>query len=508
MRGDLSYPRFSKVWFVLALLTGFALRVPSFFHPWMADEAAYAYIAQRWFAGERLYVDLFIGRPQAILWLYGLVIELVGAHLWAIRAAAAVAASISTLFVFLIALEFFSSREQPLLASWLYAILAGAPHIEGYTANAETFMTPLCLAAIWLALLARPSVSRLSLSAIFGSGVALGMALLLKVSAFPLALVWLVLANDLRKARGWTYASLYAGACVSGVIVAGLPAIILGAAQVGWERYVYAVFWYRTLTDSLWATPLASQLASFLLSLGETLPVTAVPTAMGWLAWPHWKQHRSVTLLMAWLVGSFLGMSMGSQWFLHYYIQILPPLCVLAAAAWPILPQLFSSQSRKIILVVFACALYLTFELSLVWQQVPLLAPYALQDDPVDVAGDQVVELLRSRGTPHHRILVAYEAPQIVLRTGMRNATPYLSWRDVKAVPGAFDQTLAVISESRTDFVVVVNLKRLSREQNERLVTALNARYRAIGRFGEISVYERMERHLEGARQSRNGDRG
>jgi len=131
-----------------------------------------------------------------------------------------------------------------------------------------------------------------------------------------------------------------------------------------------------------------------------------------------------------------------------------------------------------------------------------------LQDDPVDVAGDQVVELLRSRGTPHHRILVAYEAPQIVLRTGMRNATPYLSWRDVKAVPGAFDQTLAVISESRTDFVVVVNLKRLSREQNERLVTALNARYRAIGRFGEISVYERMERHLEGARQSRNGDRG
>ena len=474
-------------WFVLALLTGFVLRVPSFFHPWEADEAAYAYIAQRWFTGERLYVDLFIGRPQAILWLYGLVIELVGPHLWAIRAVAALAGSISTLFVFLIARELFLSWEQPLLASWLYAILAGAPHIEGYTSNAETFMTPLCLAAIWLALRARTSAS---LGAIFGAGVALGMAVLLKVSALPLVLVWLVLANDLRRARGWIFAALYAGAFVSGVIVAALPAIILGAAQVGWEQYVYAVFWYRTLTDSLWATPLSSQLASFLLSLAETAPVTAVPMALGWLAWPQWKQDRSGTLLIAWLVGSFLGMSMGSQWFVHYYIQILPPLCVLAAAAWPMLPKLLDGRSRKIVPVVLACALYLTFELPLVWQQIPLLVPFALQDNPVDVAGDRVVELLRSRGTPHHRIVIAYEAPQIVLRSGMRNATPYLNWRDIRSVPGAFDQTLAVISEGRTDFVVVVNLKHFSPEQNERLLTALSARYRAIGRFGEISVYE------------------
>jgi len=189
-------------WFVLALLTGFVLRVPSFLHPWEADEAAYAYIAQRWFTGERLYVDLFIGRPQAILWLYGLVIELVGPHLWAIRAVAALAGSISTLFVFLIARELFPSWEQPLLASWLYAILAGAPHIEGYTSNAETFMTPWCLAAIWLALKTRTSAS---LGAVFGAGVALGIALLLKVSALPLVLVWLVLASDLRRARGMRF---------------------------------------------------------------------------------------------------------------------------------------------------------------------------------------------------------------------------------------------------------------------------------------------------------------
>ena len=69
--------------------------------------------------------------------------------------------------------------------------------------------------------------------------------------------------------------------------------------------------------------------------------------------------------------------------------------------------------------MVLACAPYLTFELPPVWQQIPLLVPFALQDNPVDVAGDRVVELLRSRGTPHHRIVIAYEAPQIVLRSGM-----------------------------------------------------------------------------------------
>jgi hypothetical protein len=58
-------------------------------------------------------------------------------------------------------------------------------------------------------------------------------------------------------------------------------------------------------------------------------------------SWNLWKKslkkHTAfpetpgILFVIAWFLVTFLPVSMGGRFFFHYYVQLLPPLCVLAA---------------------------------------------------------------------------------------------------------------------------------------------------------------------------------
>src|SRR5215211_2920014 len=73
-------------WFFVAVGVSLALRLPFLSLPMISDEGGYAYVAQRWLAGEgRLYHDLWVSRPQGIFVVYGLILQGVGTSVEAMR---------------------------------------------------------------------------------------------------------------------------------------------------------------------------------------------------------------------------------------------------------------------------------------------------------------------------------------------------------------------------------------------------------------------------------------
>jgi hypothetical protein len=62
------------------------LRVPFLGLPLISDEGGYAYVTERWLAGEgRLYHDLWVSRPQGIFLAYAGILETLGRDAVALR---------------------------------------------------------------------------------------------------------------------------------------------------------------------------------------------------------------------------------------------------------------------------------------------------------------------------------------------------------------------------------------------------------------------------------------
>src|SRR3954447_24438612 len=99
------------------------------------DEGGAAYVARQWSHGARLYHDVWIDRPQGLLWLYR-GIEASGANAWTIRLAAILFGVAITWLMFALG-SMLDGFATGVAAGFLYAVVGAGPHIEGFTMNGE-----------------------------------------------------------------------------------------------------------------------------------------------------------------------------------------------------------------------------------------------------------------------------------------------------------------------------------------------------------------------------------
>lgn len=324
------------LWTLLALLAAaLVLRLPALVsHPFNIDESYYSAGAVRLLDGGAFFRDVVDHKPPGIYWIYAFIFRLFGAfNVSAVHLTLIVVVALTAYFVGRSAHELFGVQAARWAAALYVATTVVGPPNDFQAANSELFVNLPLAVAFWLT--ARSFVrDRVSPISAFGMGLSLGLAALIRPqaawSALPVALLFIRRRASLQATLS---AALGAFAPVSLFVISLCRSGALADAQ---GSLAYAAYYSNCL-------PLEVKLANGLL---KTLLFVAIdiglllPIARLLVRWRDrdsaWKRGAGC-LLTSWLVGNCLGVAMGGRFYPHYFIQLLPPLVVMAAAelaAW------------------------------------------------------------------------------------------------------------------------------------------------------------------------------
>src|SRR6266700_2643886 len=289
------------------ILLTVAIRLPSLLHPQPIDsEAMYSVVANEIVDGGRPYIDAVERKPPLLFWTYAAIFKVAGKFNWkALHMVALMWTLCAMVGLYVIGRELFD-RNTGLIAALFYSVFQPWWAWKNLTFDAEMLMN---LPIIWAwAIAFRRSSSRVR-PELFLAGALLGAAFLLKqpaaIAAVPLGIY--LLLPSYRTSRSLTRTNSI------------IEAIIL---TVGFF--------------------VALGIVNTLIFLGACLPlVIGVIMACRDKSeiWAGRTAER--TALFGLLAASAIGAAAGARFYPHYYVQLIPPLVLLAA---PYYAQLWSRK--------------------------------------------------------------------------------------------------------------------------------------------------------------------
>lgn len=389
-RGADRRPKLAARWIVGLLLLAAVLRIPAFFvEEFNSDETFLATQANVVLDGGRLYQEAADRKPPIVPYLYATAFALTGSRsLWSIRMLAAVCVGLTALLIASEARRRWSTRAGLIAAVlFVFATVSFAPQ-DGQAANFEVFMlAPMTLAVVLAA-------RRHTLPA----GIAAALATLTKQTGAATMLPVLFSAWRARARRGVLEA--LAGFAVP---------LVLAALAFGAGDFVYWILLgngsYLDVGRSVWYVlgMLLAMTAGFVLL---NLPIT-VPL------WRAWRTRVTADLdLWWWLVSAAVSVLVGLRFFGHYYLQLLPPLSMLAG-------YVLASCSRRVI----AAAVALSAAVAVACVGLSLtVKPF---DEPVRY--ERAAQFIRANTGADDRVLVWGAMPEIYWASGRLPATRILN---------------------------------------------------------------------------------
>jgi hypothetical protein len=165
-----------------------------------------------------------------------------------------------------------------------------------------------------------------------------------------------------------------------------------------------------------------------------------------------WRARRADRDLWLWLVSGVIAVAIGFRFFPHYYLQLLPPLALLAARGVDVIPR--PHRRRALVVVGLLAVVSTTFFL------VPAFTQGETRDTRVALA---VAQYVRHHTRPGQRVLVWGQAPEVYWASDRRPATRFATTGFVTgtsggrppshvgsryAVPGAADDFFADLRTS------------------------------------------------------------
>jgi hypothetical protein len=364
---------------VTVILLTALLRLPAFFvDVFNSDETFLATQAQVIRNGGSLYEDATDRKPPLVPYLYAAVFTVTGTHdLAPVRVVAVVAEIATSLLLAAEARRRFRWRWAPAASALLYLLAASAffPQ-DALAANFELFMLPLMTAAfVFAARRATPA-----------SGVALALATLTKQTAAVALLPLAYLAWRQRRARG--LAVLAASFAVP---------ILVVAAAFGFHDFV---FWVFTGNGGYLD---ASGIWGYVASLGARqtgwfLFGQAALVALAVVSVRRWRDHVDLWL---WLASGVVAVVAGLRFFPHYYLQLLPPLVLLAVAGIDTVP----ARARRGVVIAASVVAVATCTYFLV----PAFRGSDTRDTKIALAAGRY---LAAHTTADQRVLVWGQAPE------------------------------------------------------------------------------------------------
>jgi hypothetical protein len=288
------------------------------------DELLWAVTAREFLAGKTLYREVWLDKPPGATLIYAAVFALTGVKMLAIRIFAPLYVFVTALVVRAIAKKLFDDRIG-WIAAFLFSYLSVNYFPEDMILlNTELLMLlPLC-AATWCFI--RALLRDDQRAAYFiAAGLLTGFATLIKPVAL-INLLFFAIAVFFPKSRrdGRTIVTAAFSTTAGLVLILAAFYLILDLTEtrdaftrdalLTGAHYVADQTWAETLRRS-------SGLLSY---LGYNLPFFV-------LAALAWRKRATGSWVFFWLLASFLGAAAGRRFYGHYFIQLIPPLAILAA---------------------------------------------------------------------------------------------------------------------------------------------------------------------------------
>jgi 4-amino-4-deoxy-L-arabinose transferase-like glycosyltransferase len=317
-----------------------AIRLPSMVHPQAIDsEAMYSVVANEIVDGGRPYADAVERKPPLLFWTYAAIFKVAGKFNWkALHFVALVWTLCAMAGIYVIGRELFD-RNTGLIAALFYSVFQPWWTWKNLAFDSETLMN---LPIIWAwAIAFRRSSSRVRLE-LFPAGVLLAAAFLLKqpaaIAAVPLGIY--LLLPSYRASRSLTRMNsiIQASMLTAGFSVTlGLVTIVLWKQGILYDAFYWTiadhdvphVFWQKGIVNTL------------------TFLGVCLPLVFGAILACRDKERIWVgrtaerTALLGLLAASAIGAAAGARFYPHYYVQLIPPLVLLAA---PYYAQLWSRK--------------------------------------------------------------------------------------------------------------------------------------------------------------------
>ncbi len=384
-----------RIFLVLLALT-FVLRLPAFFTPvFNSDETFLATQAHVLNDGGQLYEEAIDRKPPLVPYVYAATFTFFETTaLWSVRLVAMLAVALTALLLAIEARRRYGSR-----AGWIagvmfvVAMVLFAPQ-DGQAANFEVFMLPSMTAAILFARRGRG----------FLAGVAIALATLAKQTGAATLLPVLYLIARSRGKRGVGEVALGFTIPTALVAIAVGPAQLLYWTVLGNGSYVGM----KTISTVV--------LTTFLFMTGMwalcNLPLLwKIPSV-----WGHRKllalDGQRDTDLWLWVLSAAVSVAVGLRFFGHYYLQLAPPLALLAAGALVRGTRKWADRA-----VVFALVIGSLFS----------AAGYFFHPGVPEPNYESVSRYLATTTNPDDPIYVWGSVPEIYWASGRRPATRFLT---------------------------------------------------------------------------------
>ncbi|MGK5642507.1 ArnT family glycosyltransferase [Streptomyces sp. URMC 126] len=399
---------------LLPVLTALALvtRLPSFLRPlWNPDEGFLATQARMLAQGAVLYRTVVDRKPPLLPWLYEACFHAFGDGSLLPVKGLAVAAQLATAVLLASFARCRWGERAGRTAGVLYLLVSiGLEPEDAQAATFEVFAVPWTAAALWCA--DRGRWGR--------AGLATAAALLTKqTGGAVLAPVLLMLWTARPAARGGT-AALALGV----TLPVAAAAWVCGPARL--------LFWCVTGSGTYASVEgtVAASAARAVANAGVLTTSCAgllAPVGILLLA----RRRVAPPELWLWLIASAVAVTTGFHFFGHYYLQLIPPLTLLATAALHVLPE--AVRRVAAVLSALSCAAFLTAGLL----ATPPELPHSLR----------VADAVRARTAPADPVLIWGMHPEQYWFAGRPPAgrfltagllTNYSGGRDASAVGEAY----------------------------------------------------------------------
>jgi 4-amino-4-deoxy-L-arabinose transferase-like glycosyltransferase len=400
------------------ILLTIAIRFPSLVHPRAIDsEAMYSVVANEIVDGGRPYADAVERKPPLLFWTYATIFKVTGKFNWKGLHIVALVWTLGAMAgLYVIGRELFDCKTG-LIAALFYTVFQPWWTWKNLSFDSEMLMN---LPIIWAwAVAFRRSSSRLR-PELLGAGALLGAAFLLKqpaaIAAVPLGIYLLLPSYRVVRSLTPTNSIVQATMLALGFSTSlGLVTIVL------WEQGILGDAFYWTIADHdiphvFWRKGIVNSLTF----LGACLPLVIGALMACRNKGEIWVGRTAERIaLFGLLSASAIGAAAGARFYPHYYVQLIPPLALLAA---PYYAQLWSRTVQPPCWLLRPRVTYAWLALTVIAFSIKHWTGLAHRRVPSEAG-----RYLSVHSAPGDRIFAWGQTPEIYLDAHRRPASRYIT---------------------------------------------------------------------------------